>query len=139
MCADRGLLHVSDEVYEYFLFDGARHFSPGAIPGSEAHTACIYSLSKAYGFASWRVGYMLFPPPLLEAAKKIQDTNVICAPRGFAVRGGRGARRRAAVGWGTDRLHRGGGAVSALDALASLGERVTARRARTARSTSSCG
>ena len=80
LCADRGLFHISDEVYEYFLFDGARHFSPGAIAGAETHTVCIYSLSKSYGFASWRVGYMLFPSPLLEAVKKIQDTNVICAP-----------------------------------------------------------
>ena len=80
LCADRGLFHLSDEVYEYFVFDGARHFSPGAIAGAENHTVCIYSLSKSYGFASWRVGYMLFPTPLLETVEKIQDTNVICAP-----------------------------------------------------------
>ena len=127
MCADRGLLHVSDEVYEYFLFDGAHHFSPGAIPGSEAHTACIYSLSKAYGFASWRVGYMLFPPPLLEAAKKIQDTNIICAPvvSQYAAAGVLDAGRR----WAGERIASIAGVRRvALDALASLGERVTVPR-----------
>jgi aspartate/methionine/tyrosine aminotransferase len=36
-------------------------------------------LSKAYGFASWRIGYMVIPPHLLESVQKIQDTNVICA------------------------------------------------------------
>ena len=107
LCAARGLYHVSDEVYEYFLFDGARHFSPGAIAGAEAHTVCIYSLSKSYGFASWRVGYMLFPSPLLEAVKKIQDTNVICAPA-VSARGGGGARRRAGVGRGAVEVDRGG-------------------------------
>ena len=127
LCAARGLYHVNDEVYEYFLFDGARHFSPGAIPGAYEHTVCIYSLSKSYGFASWRVGYMLLPPPLLEAAKKIQDTNVICAPA---------VSQHAAVGvldagrpWVEARLE----SIAvvrriALDALTSLGERVTVPR-----------
>ena len=34
LCAERGLYHLHDEAYEYFVHDGARHFSPGAIPGS---------------------------------------------------------------------------------------------------------
>ncbi len=80
LCETRGLFHISDEVYEYFVFDGARHFSPAAICGAEAHTIAIHSLSKAYGFASWRVGYMIFPGVLLESIKKIQDTNIICVP-----------------------------------------------------------
>jgi len=37
-------------------------------------------LSKAYGFASWRIGAMLIPEHLLTAVRKIQDTIVICAP-----------------------------------------------------------
>ena len=128
LCAARGLYHVSDEVYEYFLFDGARHFSPGAIAGAENHTVCIYSLSKSYGFASWRVGYMLFPSPLLEAVQKVHDTNVICAPA---------VSQYAAVGvldagraWVGARLSSIAAVRRiALDALSSLGPRVTAPRA----------
>ena len=40
----------------------------------------LYSFSKAYGLASWRVGYMVVPEHLFESVMKIQDTNVICAP-----------------------------------------------------------
>jgi aspartate/methionine/tyrosine aminotransferase len=80
LCAARGIYHVCDEVYEYFTYDEARHFSPGSIPGAAAHTISIYSLSKAYGFASWRIGYMVVPEPLAEAVNKIQDTLLICAP-----------------------------------------------------------
>ena len=80
LCKERGIYHISDEAYEYFLFDGEKHFSPGSIEGSEEHTFSLFSLSKAYGFASWRIGYMVMPPALMPSIKKIQDTNLICAP-----------------------------------------------------------
>jgi len=80
ICADRGVYHIHDEAYENFLYNGARHFSPGSVPRSEAHTISLFSLSKAYGFASWRIGYMVAPRGLLDSIKKIQDTILICAP-----------------------------------------------------------
>lgn len=79
LCASRGIWHVHDEVYEYFTY-GARHFSPGSIAGADAHTISMFSLSKAYGFASWRIGYMVIPEALWLAVNKIQDTLLICAP-----------------------------------------------------------
>jgi aspartate/methionine/tyrosine aminotransferase len=80
LCRESGIYHISDEAYEYFTFDGARHFSPGSIPGSSGHTISLFSLSKAYGFASWRIGYMVIPEHLHVAVGKIQDTNLICPP-----------------------------------------------------------
>ena len=79
LCLEQGIYHISDEAYEYFLYDGVQHFSPGAITDSAQHTICLYSLSKAYGFASWRIGYASVPESLMGALRKIQDTNVICA------------------------------------------------------------
>ena len=80
ICRERGVYHIHDEAYENFTYDGARHFSPGSIPDTESHTISLYSLSKAYGFASWRIGYMVAPQHLLESIRKIQDTILICAP-----------------------------------------------------------
>jgi aspartate/methionine/tyrosine aminotransferase len=80
LCAERGIYHVHDEAYEYFTYDGARHFSPASIPGSEPHTISLFSLSKAYGFASWRIGWMLIPASLEAAVRKVQDTILICPP-----------------------------------------------------------
>ena len=78
LCARRGLLHISDEAYEYFTWDGAAHVSAGALPGAGAHTISLYSLSKAYGIAGWRIGYMVIPEALNEAVYKVQDTVLIC-------------------------------------------------------------
>ncbi|MGH8120946.1 MAG: pyridoxal phosphate-dependent aminotransferase [Gammaproteobacteria bacterium] len=80
ICNEHGLYHISDEAYEYFTFDGARHFSPGSMAGAEQHTISLYSLSKAYGFAAWRIGYMVAPGHLVPALYKAQDTNLICPP-----------------------------------------------------------
>lgn len=78
LCRENGLYHISDEAYEYFTYDGTQHFSPATLPESAGHTISIYTLSKAYGFASWRIGYMVIPAHLLTSVMKIQDTNVIC-------------------------------------------------------------
>lgn len=80
LCRVHNLYHISDEAYEYFTYDGAQHFSPGSIPQSSHHTISLYTLSKAYGFASWRIGYMVIPEHLLLPVMKIQDSNVICPP-----------------------------------------------------------
>jgi aspartate/methionine/tyrosine aminotransferase len=80
LCAARGIYHIHDEAYESFVYDEARHFSPASIEESDGHTISLFSLSKAYGFASWRIGYMLMPRALLDSVRKIQDTILICAP-----------------------------------------------------------
>lgn len=80
LCASRGLYHFSDEAYEYFCFGQTRHFSPASLPGAAAHTLSFFSFSKAYGMASWRIGYLLHPAHLTTDLAKVQDTNLICAP-----------------------------------------------------------
>jgi aspartate/methionine/tyrosine aminotransferase len=80
ICRERGIYHISDEAYEYFTYDHVKHISPGAFTGSNQYTISLFSLSKAYGFASWRIGYMVIPQHLLIAVKKVQDTILICPP-----------------------------------------------------------
>ncbi|MGD8501809.1 MAG: aminotransferase class I/II-fold pyridoxal phosphate-dependent enzyme, partial [Phycisphaerales bacterium] len=80
ICRRNGIYHISDEAYEYFTYDGAKHFSPGSIAGAGGHTISLFSLSKAYGFASWRIGWMVIPEHLYMPIRKIQDTILICPP-----------------------------------------------------------
>jgi len=80
LCRDRNLYHISDEAYEYFTYDGVEHISPGCFDRHQTHTISLFTLSKAYGFASWRIGYMVIPLHLLAAVQKIQDTLLICPP-----------------------------------------------------------
>jgi aspartate/methionine/tyrosine aminotransferase len=77
LCRARGLYHISDEPYEYFTY-GVDHVSPGSFDGAAPHTISMFSLSKAYGFAGWRIGYMAYPQSLFPAMMKSQDTILIC-------------------------------------------------------------
>jgi aspartate/methionine/tyrosine aminotransferase len=81
LCKEKGIYHISDEAYEYFTYGETRHYSVASMANTDEHTISLYSLSKAYGFASWRIGYMLIPEHLSLAIKKIQDTILICPAR----------------------------------------------------------
>jgi aspartate/methionine/tyrosine aminotransferase len=78
LCRDAGVYHISDEPYEYFTYAAARHVSPGSFRNASGHTISMYSLSKAYGFAGWRIGYLAYPEHLEAAMMKSQDTILIC-------------------------------------------------------------
>src|SRR4051812_3138071 len=124
ICRERGIYHIHDEAYEDFTYEGAAHFSPASIPESAGYTISLFSFSKAYGFASWRVGYMVVPEHLVTAIKKIQDTILICAPviSQFAALGALSAGRE----WRREKI----AAIAeirglAMEAFGQLGERCT--------------
>ena len=81
LCASHGLLHISDEAYGQFVYGAEPHWSPASLAGAAAHTVTLQSLSKAYGMAGWRVGFMAAPATFTAALAKVQDTVLICPPR----------------------------------------------------------
>lgn len=80
ICRRHGIYHIHDEAYEYFTYGEARHFSPASLPGADEYTISLFSLSKSFGFASWRIGYMVVPSTLEQAVRKVLDTVIICPP-----------------------------------------------------------
>ncbi|HMA83294.1 MAG TPA: aminotransferase class I/II-fold pyridoxal phosphate-dependent enzyme, partial [Candidatus Thermoplasmatota archaeon] len=80
LCATHSLFHISDEVYEYFIYDDTPHISPLQFDSSLSHTISLFSLSKSFSLSGYRIGYMIFPEDLLSDVLKVQDTNGIAAP-----------------------------------------------------------
>ena len=79
LCGERVIHPVSDEAYEYFTWEGATHYSPGS--GEDGgHTISLFSMSKSFGMASWRVGYLVAPEALFDDLMKVQDTVVVSGP-----------------------------------------------------------
>jgi aspartate aminotransferase/aspartate/glutamate/aspartate-prephenate aminotransferase len=65
------LFVVSDEIYEYVLYD-ADHRAFASFPGMKERTVTVNGFSKAFAMTGWRLGYMAAPQPIAEAAAKIQ-------------------------------------------------------------------
>ncbi len=80
LCKDHNIYHISDEAYEDFYYGPHQHFSSASNKHAQPHTISLFSFSKGYGFAGWRIGYMVIPEHLLSAVKKIQDTILISPP-----------------------------------------------------------
>lgn len=80
LCAAQGIYHIHDEAYEQFVYGGLDHFSPASLSASQPHTISLFSLSKAYGMAGYRAGFMVIPAGLEASVKKVQDTALVCPP-----------------------------------------------------------
>jgi aspartate/methionine/tyrosine aminotransferase len=59
LCQERGVLAITDEVYEHILYDGAEHVSLASLPGMAERTITINSMSKTYSVTGWRVGWVI--------------------------------------------------------------------------------
>ncbi|HZY46351.1 MAG TPA: aminotransferase class I/II-fold pyridoxal phosphate-dependent enzyme [Candidatus Bathyarchaeia archaeon] len=80
LCQDYDSYAITDEIYEYILYDGHCHVSIGSLPGMEDRTITISGFSKTYSVTGWRVGYILAPKPLTSAIRKVHDFLTVCAP-----------------------------------------------------------
>lgn len=72
------LFIIADEVYEYFLYDGRKHFSIGSFPEAADRTISIFSLSKTYAMTGWRIGYIVAEKKLANQIFKIHDSLITC-------------------------------------------------------------
>ena len=80
-CAIRHNLFVfTDEIYEYFVYDGHKHISPGSLSGMAERTITISGLSKTFSVTGWRVGYAVCSPRVAAAIGYFHDLVYVCAP-----------------------------------------------------------
>ena len=77
---DHNLYVISDEGYEKFLYDNARHHSVGSIDGMKDRTFTINSFSKTYAMTGWRIGYVASPKQTSRELLAIHQNLAICAP-----------------------------------------------------------
>jgi N-succinyldiaminopimelate aminotransferase len=68
LCRERGVLCVTDEVYEHILYDG-EHVPMAALPGMRERTITISSFGKTFSLTGWKIGWAAAPPPLTAAVR----------------------------------------------------------------------
>jgi len=74
------LFIFTDEIYEYFVYDGRRHISPASILGLADRTITISGVSKTYSITGWRVGYSVAQRRWAEIIGHMNDLIYVCAP-----------------------------------------------------------
>ncbi|CAN0255197.1 unnamed protein product, partial [Laminaria digitata] len=75
LCKKHNAWLVVDEAYEHFLHDGESHYSPcGNRLGCPDNVIHLFSMSKSFGLAGWRVGYAVYPSWASDEMVKVQDT-----------------------------------------------------------------
>ncbi|MBQ9662671.1 MAG: pyridoxal phosphate-dependent aminotransferase [Oscillospiraceae bacterium] len=71
---------VTDEVYEHMVYAPAVHTAMASLPGMAGRTVTCNSLSKTYSITGWRLGYLIGPEAVVEAARKVHDFLTVGAP-----------------------------------------------------------
>jgi aspartate/methionine/tyrosine aminotransferase len=73
LCRRYDALAITDEVYEHLVFDDNEHISLATLPGMRERTVTINSVAKTFSVTGWKVGYILAPPDLSEAIRRIHQ------------------------------------------------------------------
>jgi aminotransferase len=76
----RDLFVFTDEIYEYFLYDGRRHISMAAFPGMAERTITIGGYSKTFSITGWRIGYSVASAQWAHLIGAMNDLLYVCAP-----------------------------------------------------------
>ncbi len=76
LCQDHGIYVISDEIYEYMVYDGARHVSIGSFDGMEELCITVNGFSKSYCMTGWRIGYAAGKEEIIKAMTRLQAHSV---------------------------------------------------------------
>jgi aminotransferase len=74
------LVIITDEAYEYFVFDEHKHFSLASMPEMARHVISCFTFTKTYAMTGWRIGYLHAHEDWIPQIKKAHIPFAICAP-----------------------------------------------------------
>ena len=77
---DNDLMVITDEAYEYFIFDDKTHFSMGSIPEMKKNCISTFTFTKTYAMTGWRIGYLHADQEVIQHIRKVHIPFAICAP-----------------------------------------------------------
>jgi aminotransferase len=80
VCLEHDLFLITDEIYEYFVYDGKRHVAPATLPEMKERTIVISGFSKTFSVTGWRLGYVTAPAQWLASMAYFHDLTYVCAP-----------------------------------------------------------
>jgi aminotransferase len=80
LCMDHDFVAITDEIYEYILFDNLKHQSIGSFDSMHEKTITVSGFSKTFSVTGWRIGYVAANVELMDSIRKVHDYLTVCAP-----------------------------------------------------------
>jgi aminotransferase len=80
LCVDHKIIAITDEIYEYIIFDGLNHKSIGSLDSMQDLTITISGFSKTFSVTGWRLGYVAACEYIMDGIRKVHDYLTVCAP-----------------------------------------------------------
>jgi aminotransferase len=80
LALENNIMVITDEAYEYFVFDGRKHFSIGSIPEMKKQVISCFTFTKTYAMTGWRIGYLHADEDIIPQVGKAHIPFAICAP-----------------------------------------------------------
>ena len=77
LCNERGILLISDEIYDEFIYPPITFSSPAV---TNEDVIVVRGYSKTYGCTGWRMGYTAGPKQLIQEMLKLKQQTFVCAP-----------------------------------------------------------
>lgn len=72
LCQQWDVIAITDEIYEHMVYSG-EHINLATLPGMYERTITISGLSKTYSATGWRIGWLIAPPDITSAIRKVHD------------------------------------------------------------------
>lgn len=80
LALEHNLVVITDEAYEYFIYDDDEHFSIASIPEMRPHAISCFTFTKTYAMTGWRIGYLHADEEMIPQITKAHIPLAICAP-----------------------------------------------------------
>ncbi|XP_053412008.1 kynurenine--oxoglutarate transaminase 1-like [Nycticebus coucang] len=93
LCQQHGVVCISDEVYQWVVYDGHEHVSIASLPGMWERTLTIGSAGKTFSATGWKVGWVLGPDTIMKHLRTVHQNSIFHCP----------TQGQAAVAWSFER------------------------------------
>ncbi|XP_005346200.1 kynurenine--oxoglutarate transaminase 1 isoform X1 [Microtus ochrogaster] len=80
LCQQHDVLCISDEVYQWLVYDGHQHVSIASLPGMWEQTLTIGSAGKSFSATGWKVGWVMGPDRILKHLRTVHQNSIFHCP-----------------------------------------------------------
>ncbi|XP_032113405.1 kynurenine--oxoglutarate transaminase 1 isoform X4 [Sapajus apella] len=80
LCQQHDVVCITDEVYQWLVYDGHQHISIASLPRMWERTLTIGSAGKTFSATGWKVGWVLGPDHIMKHLRTVHQNSIFHCP-----------------------------------------------------------